>query len=283
MRKKTNKRYSYYLVAVLCGVLSIVCQQMTAFLSGKERTSITETKENPPSPLDAAVADHLEIPAALTKGQELILHRKGYTASYNRANKIPNWVAWELTAEKVKGNAARTNDFLPDPDLPKSEAATTQDYKGAKIDRGHMCPAADNKWDKQAMIESFYLTNICPQHHNLNRGDWKELEEACRDWALHEGKIYIVCGPILFDKKHRTIGEHKVVVPEAFFKVIFCPTPYPRAIGFIYKNNAGNNRLDAYANSVDEVERITGIDFYPGLPDEVEKKVESNYVLGDWE
>lgn len=57
-----------------------------------------------------------------------------------------------------------------------------------------MCPAADNKWDKQAMRESFYMTNICPQHHNLNRGDWKELEDDCRRWVEESGTIYIACG-----------------------------------------------------------------------------------------
>ena len=122
-----------------------------------------------------------------------------------------------------------------------------------------MCPAGDNRWHWKAMQESFYMTNICPQNHNLNRGDWKELEEACRLWAKKEGKIYIVCGPVLYRQKHRTIGKkHKITVPEAFFKVILCTNSNPpKAIGFIYKNTSGNHPLDTYVNSVDEVERIT--------------------------
>ena len=134
------------------------------------------------------------------------------------------------------------------------------------------------------MQESFYMTNICPQHHNLNRGDWKELEDACREWAAKEGKIYIVCGPVLYKQKHKTIGrEHRITVPEAFFKVILCPgsTP-PKAIGFLYKNTAGNHPLDSYVNSVDQVERITGIDFFPALPDEVEERVEAECDLSLW-
>jgi endonuclease G len=152
------------------------------------------------------------------------------------------------------------------------------------MDRGHMCPAGDNRWHWKAMQESFYMTNICPQNHNLNRGDWKELEDACRLWTKKEGKLYIVCGPVLYRQKHRTIGrKHKVTVPEAFFKVILSTrNGHPKAIGFIFKNLSGNHPLKNYVNSVDEVERITGIDFFPALPDDVEKKVEAMQDLNLW-
>ena len=237
-----------------------------------------------PAKVELPADVRLEIPAKLKNTSELILHRKGYTVSYNKDLKIPNWVAWELTPEKLIERESRTDKFLPDPDLPESEAVTTDDYKGAGMDRGHMCPAGDNRWHWKAMQESFYMTNICPQNHNLNRGDWKELEEACRHWAQKEGKIYIVCGPILYDQKHRTIGKrHRVTVPEAFFKVVLCTESNPpRAIGFIYKNASGNHPLDAYVNTVDEVERITGIDFFPALPDELENEVEATYDLSLW-
>lgn len=229
-------------------------------------------------------ADGVLLPAPLKSTPEKILVRRGYTVSYNLEHNLPNWVAWELTPEKLIERESRTDKFLPDPDLPADKAVTTDDYKRSGWDRGHMCPAADNRWHWRAMQESFFMTNICPQHHNLNRGDWKELEDACRDWAQKEGKIYIVCGPILYRQKHQTIGhEHRITVPEAFFKVVLCPgsTP-PRAIGFIYKNTAGNHPLDSYVNSVDQVERITGIDFFPALPDEVEDRVEAECDLSLW-
>ncbi|MBO4985510.1 MAG: DNA/RNA non-specific endonuclease [Bacteroides sp.] len=221
----------------------------------------------------------IEIPAALKKRSELILKRKGYTTSYNREWKLPNWVAWELTPEKLIEREGRTNDFLPDPDLPEKEAVTTKDYKSSGYDRGHMCPAGDSRWHWKAMQESFYMTNMCPQNHKLNSGDWKELEEACRRWAKQEGRIYIVCGPILYQGNHKTIGkqaDRRIIVPEAFFKVVLCmESNPPRAIGFIYKNEGGNRPMSSYVNSVDQVERITGIDFFPALPDEIEAKVEA--------
>lgn len=224
-------------------------------------------------------------PAPMKKGiPEKILRRKGYITSYNSHTKQPNWVAWELNAEKLIERESRTDKFLPDPDLPPDEAVTTDDYKRSGWDRGHMCPAGDNRWHWKAMQESFYMTNICPQHHNLNRGDWKELEEACRAWAQCEESIYIVCGPVFYNRKHQTIGsDHLIAVPEAFFKVVLCLTSTrPKAIGFIFKNTAGNHRLDKYVNSVDEVERITGINFFPALPDDVEREVEAQCNPRQW-
>ena len=143
-------------------------------------------------------------------------------------------------------------------------------------DRGHMCPAGDNKWDRQALRETFLFTNCCPQLHSLNSGDWNDLEIQCREWARRYGDIYIVCGPVFMNRQHRTIGKNRVVVPEAFFKVVLCMNGTPRAVGFIYRNEGGRHKMMSYVNSVDEVERITGFDFFAALPDNIERRVEAN-------
>lgn len=288
-RKRRQKKQSkglLYLIILIC-IICLCYEPITkAFHINLPivLTEFTEKVSADKTAIKEISADNLLFPASLQNVPELILHRKGYTVSYNQELKIPNWVAWELTPEKLIERESRTDKFLPDPNLPEHEAVTTDDYKGAGLDRGHMCPAGDNRWHWKAMQESFYMTNICPQNHNLNRGDWKELEEACRKWAKEEGKIYIICGPILYQQKHRTIGKkHKVAVPEAFFKVILSISGNsPKAIGFIYKNTSGNHPLDSYVNSVDEIERITDIDFFPSLPDEIEKKVEASYNLSLW-
>lgn len=228
---------------------------------------------------------NFEIPKCKYEITEIILSHHAYTCSFNPVTKIPNWVAWRLDANRLVDRESRTNEFLPDPQLQGELAVTTDDYKDCGWDRGHMCPAGDNKWHWKAMMESFYMTNICPQHHNLNRGDWKELEEACRRWAEKE-PVYIACGPILYKEPvYGYIGRvHKVRIPDAFFKVVLTglETGNPRAIGFIYKNTSGNNKLDSYVNSIDQVERITGFDFFPNLPDEMEDEVEKQYDLKDW-
>lgn len=231
----------------------------------------------------AAEADDKLVMQTSPKGTpEQILKRTGYVASYNKTTLLPNWVAWHLTAERTEGSAKRSGvDFAEDTEVPEPRA-TDWDYYNSGYDRGHMCPAADNKWSKKAMEESFLFTNMCPQNGNLNRGDWNEMEMACRKWAKKYGDLYIVCGPILYKGKHKTIGKNKVVVPEAFFKVVLRTGDDPQAIGFIYKNTSGNRPKDSYVNTVDEVERITGVDFFPSLPDDVEKKVEAECDLGLW-
>lgn len=231
----------------------------------------------------AAEADDKLVMQTSPKGTpEQILKRTGYVASYNKTTMLPNWVAWHLTAERTEGSAKRSGvDFAEDTEVPEPRA-TDWDYYNSGYDRGHMCPAADNKWSKKAMEESFLFTNMCPQNGNLNRGDWNEMEMACRKWAKKYGDLYIVCGPILYKGKHKTIGKNKVVVPEAFFKVVLRTGDDPQAIGFIYKNTSGNRPKDSYVNTVDEVERITGIDFFSSLPDDVEKNVEATADIANW-
>lgn len=221
----------------------------------------------------------LELPAY--NENDIILRRTAYTTSYDKKNRIPKWVAWHLTSDHTSGEQRRLSNFIVDDEVP-SPRAELVDYKGSGYDRGHMCPAGDNKWGFEPMKESFYLTNICPQDHNLNCGDWNELEIACRDWANKYGDIYIVAGPILYKGEHETIGPNKVTVPEAFFKVVLCMSGTPKAIGFIYKNHPCNNPQSSYVNSIDQVERITGLDFFPNLPDDIEEKVESTANLSEW-
>ena len=134
------------------------------------------------------------------------------------------------------------------------------------------------------MHQSFLFSNICPQAPSLNRGDWNEMELACRRWAKRYGSVYVVCGPVFYKKTRRkTIGRNKVAVPDAFFKVLLCMKDTPKAIGFLYKNTDGNRPMGDYVNTVDEVERITGYDFFPSLTDDVEKRVEAECNLDDWQ
>ena len=108
------------------------------------------------------------------------------------------------------------------------------------------------------------------------------IEMDCRRWARKFGDIYIVCGPIFMNREHAAIGGNKVLVPEAFFKVVLCLNGKPKAIGFIVRNTDGLNKRDLYHNSIDQVERITGMDFFPVLPDEIENAIEATADIDDW-
>ncbi len=227
-------------------------------------------------------ADGLELPV-YTKGtlSETIKKRYSYTLSYNHDTKNPNWVAWTITSTHASGSVQRM-DFMDDEDMPDPKGYLS-DYYNSGYDRGHMCPAGDNKWSEKAMEDCFLITNMCPQNNSLNRGVWNSIEQQCRAWAKEYGKVYVVCGPIYLNQQHRKIGKNKVVVPEAFFKVVLRMGENPQAIGFICRNvsQKGKKKTD-FINSVDEVERITGYDFFSKLPDGVEKKIEAHADINEW-
>ncbi|MBE6343122.1 MAG: DNA/RNA non-specific endonuclease [Lentimicrobiaceae bacterium] len=227
--------------------------------------------------------NNIEIPTITDERSDRIITHKGFTLSYNYDWKIPNWVAYELTDIEVMGEVPRYDKFKPDPMVPQNVSATTNDYKHSGYDRGHLAPAADMKWDEQAMRESFYLSNICPQNPNLNGGVWKDLEEQVRDLASQKGSIFVACGPIVTDAS-TTIGENKVVVPQAFFKVLLQEEEDGKihTIGFVYENISGRKPMSTYAMTIDEVEEITGIDFFPSLPNKIEKKTESEVDFTKW-
>lgn len=221
------------------------------------------------------------VPQLLDGVSEQIIRKSSYIVSYNKDTKIPNWVAWHLMAEHTDGPYRRLNNFYEELSVA-SPRATIDDYKSSGWSRGHMCPAGDNKWDEKAMYDSFSLVNVCPQNASLNSGLWNSIEMDCRRWARKFGGIYIVCGPVFLNQEHETIGANEVVVPEAFFKVVLCLNGVPKALGIICRNTDGNKKRDIYYNSVDQVERITGIDFFPALPDELEDSVESVVDMNIW-
>ena len=225
-----------------------------------------------------------ELPAPLIDRPEQILKRRAYTTSYNNKSKTPNWVAWHLTKAHTYGDHQRKNEvFFEDEAIESSLRATDNDYYNSRYDRGHMCPAGDNKWDAQAMRESFLFTNICPQNHGLNKYEWNDLEIQCRDWAREYGAIDIVCGPIFSSTDdQKTIGRNKVWVPDAFFKVILCRQGNPKAIGFIYRNEGKKQTQEEALRSVDEIETLTGIDFFPSLDDATETRIEAEASLEAW-
>lgn len=206
---------------------------------------------------------------------------EGFSLSFNKKMHVPNWVVWELTGEEVAGTFPRKDNFRGDDNVAGS--AEKWDYSYSGYDRGHMAPAGDMKWSKKAMDESFYMTNMCPQAKSLNTGAWKRLEEKCRQWAEIDGSIIIVCGPVLTDPIEEYIGDSRVAVPQRFFKVILSPyADEPRGIGFIMPNSKVPGGMQAAAVSIDEVERVTGLDFFSSLPDEIENKVESQCKFHYW-
>ena len=266
------------LAAIIIGALYLYQNDGKIFSSETIRTltdkaSVTENT-NAKAP-DGRYSLQLEIPKTIRQRDETIITHTGYTVSYNHHYKTPNWVAWELTRDETKGTESRKSKFEPDPNLPEPRVEHS-DYTNSGYDRGHMAPAADMKWSEKAMEESFYMSNICPQNRKLNRDDWGDLEEKCREWAKKYGRVYIACGPIYDNASPKRIGKHQVAVPDRFFKVVLIYNrKNPIAMGFLFENKAHHQNLKNYMVKVDQVEEETGLDFFSKVPDEVENRIES--------
>ncbi len=204
----------------------------------------------------------------------------GFTVNFNRDKHVPNYVAWELTAEKAAGTLPRGNKFAPDPRV--RGCAELDDYRRSGFDRGHMAPAGDMKWSARAMDDCFYFSNMCPQTKRLNSGKWNDLEKNTRRWATIDGQLIIIAGPVLTDRITRTIGAGRVAVPNRFFKVIYSPAKQ-QMVAFVFSNTDLPEAVKDAACSVDDVEAITGMDFFAALPDELENKLESQNNYARWQ
>ena len=224
---------------------------------------------------------HLEIPKINPSDQ--IVHHFAYTLNYSESNEQASWVSYLLTREHVTTKVAkRTNKFIVDP-LVTTGSATNNDYSKSGYDRGHLSPAGDNAWSATAMQESFYYSNMSPQVPAFNRGIWKKLEEKVRDWAIEYDSLYIVTGGVLTDDLP-TIGIDKVSVPNSYYKVILKYSKGDvKGIGFLLPNEGSQEPLQNFVVSIDSVESVTGLDFYPLLPNDQEKAIEGKVCLNCWD
>src|SRR5262249_53539637 len=118
-----------------------------------------------------------------------------YIVCYDVANRIPAWVAYELTAGEVI-TKERRDAFRTDPRLSETESSSCADYKGSGFDRGHSVPRDDMNRTFEMQAATFLLSNMSPQTKRLNEGIWAFLEQRVRDWAKVNGKVYVISGPI---------------------------------------------------------------------------------------
>jgi endonuclease G len=186
------------------------------------------------------------------------LCRTGFAIGHDPRSRTPLWVIERIGLGSLNGGVARTDNFRADPDLLPGRRAELEDYSGSGYDRGHMAPAGNLTWSNQAMVESFYLSNIAPQNPALNRGAWARLEENIRNWVLERNDLVIITGPV-FGMQDDVIGRSPVRVPQAFFKVVFDPVRR-EAVAFVYPNaDPAINDLAAYRVPLDQLELTTGL------------------------
>ena len=215
---------------------------------------------------------------------------------YDEAHEQAKWVAHILVPEVSAGNVSRSNDFREDPMVSTGTAVEKDyflkfeqengdfEYDGFGYDRGHLAPSADFRWSQKALSESYFYSNMSPQVPELNRGTWAELESILRNYIYRHPKsqLYIVSGPVLHEglpKIERSINQ--VSIPEQYFKVVL-DMKYQRAIAFLMPNKKITVPIETLTVSIDEAEKISGLDFFANLPDKMEEVLESQNEAAIW-
>ncbi|GAB4287155.1 MAG: hypothetical protein Kow0068_12900 [Marinilabiliales bacterium] len=228
----------------------------------------------------------------IENGEELIEH-KAMVLVYNEKHEQAKWVAHIITPDISYGNISRTNDFRMDTMVVTGTANDSDyfirqilpdgkiNYIGYGYDRGHLAPSADFRWSKQALSESYLYSNISPQKAELNRQGWAELEDLLRKYVVDKNcSLYVVTGGVLNDSlKKIKQSIHHVSIPEYFFKVVYDEKNH-RGIGFLMPNDEIEYPVESYAKSINEIENITGIDFYPNI--ENEEEIENQKNISEW-
>ena len=269
--------------AVLAGIAFWLFNQFSGKKSDtpSEASTPTEMPAKTDRPETAPVTSQVpeNILPASTTGE--VVRHTWFTLSYNEDHEQAEWVAYELTRDHLNENwAERPNSFRPDPDV-RTESATPRDYAGSGYDKGHLCPAADMAFDDGAIDETFFMSNMSPQVPAFNVGVWRELEELTRDWARKFKHLYVVTGPVLTVQDLGQIGFSKVTVPGAYYKVLLAPDQQ-KAIAFMLPNALSTQPVMEYSCSIDQVEKRTGLDFFPNLLKGLDEELEGSLDRDAW-
>lgn len=244
-------------------------------------------KQSPENPSeDADIPSDYTFPLSYVKlpqgTAQQVKDYTGFTVNFNKNNHTPNYVAWELTSSEADGSVSTSRSYWVDSEI-EGCLSTDYAYSTTKYERGHMCPAADQKWSSQAMKDCAVMTNMCPQLSTLNGGIWAKLEEKERSWASSHGAIWIVAGPIYTSNDTQYVGDAKARVSSAFFKAFLYENgSKSKAIAFVFQHGTNPGDISSYAMSIDDLEEITGYDFFPALPDDIEKTVEATFNYSSW-
>ncbi|MEN8185783.1 MAG: DNA/RNA non-specific endonuclease [Bacteroidota bacterium] len=209
------------------------------------------------------------------------VQHKYYMLSYNENHEQAEWVAYELKNEHIVYTTIKRPYFEQDPNVTTG-SADWRNFKDSGYTKGHLLPAADRKFSKEAYNETFLTSNVSPQIYDFNAGVWQRLEEKTRYWAQKYDQLYVITGGILSDEL-KTIGYEEVSVPKYFYKILLDYTkPEIKAIAFLIPHEESDKPLYEFVISIDKLESLTGIDFYPALPDDLEGKLESSSDYKGW-
>ena len=261
------------LVSVAAVILLLSIYGYEQFLETKEQSVIVnqgvKPKEN---------TNEYFLPTSTTNQ---IVHHQNYSLSYSEEHEQAEWVAYELKESQLSSVNHKRPYFEIDKAV-KTGAANWRNYKKSGYDRGHLCPAGDRRFSKEAHDETFLTSNISPQNHAFNAGVWNRLEQKVRYWAKKNKGVFVITGGVLKNGLN-SIGDENVSVPEQFYKVLLDNTKGEiKILAFLLPHEDSKLPLYKFVVSVDTIESLTGIDFFPQLEDNIEDKLEKSNSYKSW-
>ncbi len=267
-----NRKYIYPLVII---IVTVALYYADDFL-GQENAS--DSRASYTQRVNSEEFDDSFLPSSTTG---VVVKHNFFTLSYSEKGEQAEWVAYELKKSDLSKNEFERPYFIEDKKV-KTKSADWRNYKNSGYDRGHLCPAGDRRQSFEAYNETFLTSNISPQNHDFNAGIWNRLEQKVRFWAEKYDGVYVVTGGVLKGNL-KTIGDENVSVPNEFYKIVVDASGGSyKAIAFLIPNKSSSESFYEYVVTIDEVEVVTGIDFFPQLPDSIENKLESMKDLRAW-
>lgn len=210
-----------------------------------------------------------------------IIKHDYFTLSYSEKHEQAEWVAYELKKSYIKSANFKRPYFIEDSKV-KTGSADWRNYKKSGYDKGHLCPAGDMEFAINAYNDTFFTSNISPQIHDFNSGIWNRLEQKTRYWATKYDGVYVITGGIL-EPSLKTIGRENVSVPNYFYKILLDNSNgHYKMIAFLVPSKKSDKPIYDFVVSVDQIEKMTGINFFPKLNDKIENNLEKNSDYKSW-
>jgi len=227
---------------------------------------------------------------------QMLRYREGYVLSYDARNKVPRWTAERLNAKRLVRTFERpAGKFREDQSLAPEHRSENEDYAGSPYVRGRIASAGNQRNDLEAFEQTFYLSNVCPMMGEYFRQTvWVRLEQKVRRWASESDNLYIVTGPLFVPQtddegneavRYETIGDNRVGVPTHFFKVLLRELDGQKTmLAFLlpHRRTAPDADLDQFLVSVDKVERLSGLNFFPKLSEPTQGRLEAVEAETTW-
>lgn len=285
---------------ILAGAFTLSAQSTPELIEANEAKTrhLTETVDSLRTATDSLrllyIMERMEAIGWPGDEGELVKH-SAMALAFDDEHKVAKWVMHMIIKEVATGRTTRTNDFRVDPKVSTGSAEEIDyftkevgddgkmKYDGYGFDRGHLAASADFRWNQSALSESYYYSNMTPQRPGFNRESWAEVEDFVRGYAIENNvDIFVVTGPVLHDDLPKIKrSPNKVSIPEYHYKIAFDPVN-ERAVGFLMPNKLCEGPAESYIKTIDEIEEVTGLDFFPNLDPETAERVEGSIDYKPW-